>query len=113
MHIVTSFHSSAVRADQLSAIMADYIALERARTYRRLFVRRFGVLALVVAIASTALHWFSSIPLWLSVGFCLVAPVSAWVAELRCDWRLARRLEQVPEAAAHLVAPRTKVIKSS
>ena len=49
MHTVVSFHGSAVKPDQLSGIMADYLALERARTFRRLLVKRFGVLAAIFA----------------------------------------------------------------
>ena len=58
MHTVTSFHASAVQPDQLGEIMAAYLALERARIFRRLLVKRFGVLAVIVAGVSF---------LWLSV----------------------------------------------
>ena len=36
MPTITSFHSSAVEPEELSGIMADYLALERARIFRRL-----------------------------------------------------------------------------
>ena len=45
MHAVTSFHSSAVTPIRSMAVMSEYLALERARIYRRLFVTRFGLLA--------------------------------------------------------------------
>jgi len=93
---VTSFHSSAVQPDEINAIMGDYLALERARVYRRLFVTRFGLLALVVAILGAGLHWLSPFASWSSAGVCLVVPAWAWVAELQCDRRLARRLEDGP-----------------
>ncbi len=50
MHAVTSFHASAVEPGQVSAIMAEYLALERARVYRRLFVTRFALLAFVTGV---------------------------------------------------------------
>ena len=77
--------------------MKEYLALERARVYRRLFVTRFGLLAPWVAILGPGLHWLSPFAAWFSAGMCLVIPAWAWVAELRCDWRLARRLKSVAE----------------
>jgi hypothetical protein len=35
MPTITSFRSSAVESEDLSGIMADYLALERARIFRR------------------------------------------------------------------------------
>jgi hypothetical protein len=98
MQTVTSFHSSAVEPHHISAIMAEYLALERARIYRRLFVTRFGLLALFVALIGLGFHWLPRFASWLSVGLCSVAPIWAWLVELRCDWRLARRLREVPGA---------------
>ena len=39
----------AVKPDQLSGIMADYLALERTKTLGRLLTKRFGVLAAIFA----------------------------------------------------------------
>jgi hypothetical protein len=42
--------------------------------------------------------------------------VCAWITELRRDRRLARRLDEIPEGATHIVLPsvdRKKVVKSS
>jgi anti-sigma factor RsiW len=112
MHTVTSFRASDVESHQVSAIMAEYLALERARTYRRLFVTRFGLLALVVAVVGFGLHWLSAFASWSSVGLCVVAPTWAWLAELRNNRRLARSLEEIP--SGQIVVPRRKkVVKSS
>ena len=100
MHTVVSFHSSAVPREQLAAIIADYLALERARRYRRAFVAGFGLLAALILGLGTAVHERSAS--WLAAGLCLAAPAWAWSIEVRCDWRLAKRLDEVP-----------KVIKSS
>jgi uncharacterized membrane protein YcjF (UPF0283 family) len=103
MPTVTSFHSSAVGREQIGAIMAEYLALERARIYRRLLVTRFGLLALL-AIIGTGFQWLPSFASWVCVGVCVVAPIGAWLAELRCDWRLAQRLKDVPGGTTHMVA---------
>ena len=99
-HSMMSFHSSAVRQDQAGAIIGDYLALERARRHRRVFVTWFGLLAVLIVGLGTAVHERSAT--WLAAGLCLPAPAWAWAIELRRDWRLAKRLDEVP-----------KVIKSS
>ena len=99
-HSMMSFHSSAVRQDQAGAIIADYLALERARRHRRALVAWFGLLAALIAGFGTAVHERSAA--WLAAGLCLAAPVWAWTIELRRGWRFAKRLDEVP-----------KVIKSS
>ena len=94
-----SLHSSAVGREELNAIMRDHLALERARVYRRLFVRRFGLLALAVGGAGIGLHWLSPAATWFSVALCLAVPTWTWMSERKCDRRLSRRLEQVSEAS--------------
>jgi len=111
MHTVTSFRASDVESHQVRAIMAEYLALERARTYRRLFVARFGLLALVVAVVGFGFHWLSAVASWSSVGVCGVAPTWAWLVERRNNRRLARSLEEI--SSGEIVVPRKKVVKSS
>lgn len=101
MHTVTAFHASAVPRDQLSEIMAAYLALERARIFRRLLVKRFGVLAVIVA--GVSFFWLSVFAFWFCVGLCVVAPTWSWIAELGCEHRLARLLDQIPRQAVHVV----------
>ena len=72
MHTVTSFHASAVRPDQLSGIVNDYLALERARILRRLLAIRFGVLTVIVG--GVGFLWLSAFATWFSVGLCALAP---------------------------------------
>lgn len=96
MHTVTSFRASDLESHQVKAIMAEYLALERARTYRRLFVTRFGLLALVVAAVGFGFHWLSAFASWSSLGLCLVTPTWAWVAEFRNSRRLVRSLKKIP-----------------
>jgi hypothetical protein len=69
----------------------------------------------LITIVAVGLHWLSARPAGLFLGLCLAVPAWAWVVELRCDWRLSRRLDQVPERATYAAVPcsTTKVIKSS
>ena len=97
MRRVSSFHVSAVDSQQLGAVMRESLALERARVYRHLFVERFGPLALAVGVGAIGFHWLSPLAGWLAVGLCLMAPLWAWVAELRCGRRLSRHLARLEE----------------
>lgn len=106
MHTVSSFRASSVATPQIRAVVADYLAFERAQTHRRLFVARFGFLAVLVGIIGLGFHFLPPLAAWLSIGVCVVPPSCAWIAELRCDWRLARRLNELPGGATHVVVPR-------
>ena len=105
MHTVTSFHAADVQSDQLNAITADYLALERARIFRRLFVTRFCLLAVGVALIGAGFHWLPVFATWFSVGLCLTVPAGSCVVELTCNRRLARRLAGIPRGATHVLAP--------
>lgn len=101
MHTVASFHGSAVKPDELSGIMADYLALERATLFRRLLMKRFGVLAAI--FAGISFYWLSAFASWCGVGLCMAAPAWAWMIELGCERRLARRLDEVPGRTVHVI----------
>jgi hypothetical protein len=103
VEIVTSFHSSALARTDVGAVMSDYVALQRARVFRRLLVRRFGCLALVAAAAGPGFHWLSTFASWFSVGVSVATPATAWVVELRRERRLARRLRHVPGVRSEVV----------
>ena len=102
MHTVASFHTSAVQPDQLSEIMAAYLALEYARIFRRLLVKRFAVMAVIVG--GVTISWLSMFAFWFSVGLCVAVPAWAWIVELGHERRLARRLDAVPGQAMHVVS---------
>ena len=106
MHIVSSFHASRMSPAQLGTVVAEYVAFERARTHRHLFVTRFGLLAMLLGIIGLGFHWLSPWVSWLGVGVSAVPPTWAWIVELRCDWRLARALDDLPGGATHVVLPR-------
>ena len=101
---ITSFPASAVSQSELGHILADYVALDRARLFRRVLVTRFGPLAVIAAIIGTALHGPSSFLRWIPSALFLIPPVWAWFAELRLESRLSRKLEGIDDQ---------KVIKSS
>jgi hypothetical protein len=61
MHTVTSFRASAVSCDELSDSLADCLALDRVRIFRRLLVTRFALLALLAALVGTFVHGLSLI----------------------------------------------------
>lgn len=97
MGCTISFHGSAVSRDQLTDIIAHYMAVERTRVYRQLFVVRFGMLAAFVAVLG--LIWLTPGVAMVSAGLCLVPPTWAWIAEVCQERRLARRIEAT--AGAH------------
>ena len=119
MQTVTSFPTSAVSREELGAILEDYLALHRARVFRRLLVTRFGLLAIVIAILAAVTHELSLYARWFPIGLFLSPPAWAWITELRLMRRLARRLDGLtgrsrtswhsrPSLAGH-----KKVVKSS
>ena len=102
MESFTSFTSSAVHTQELNDILADYLALERVRIFRRLLVPRFGVLALVAVVAGLW-HWVSAAASSVSVLISLVPPVWVCLLEWQRGRRLARRLAEIPAAVTHEV----------
>lgn len=105
MHTVTSFHSSAVQRRELGGIIADYLALERARNLRRVLVARCGLLAVGTAAAGFGFRWLSPFASWFAVVFWVIPPIWAWGVELYRDQRLSRRLEEVPGGVTQVVEP--------
>jgi len=85
-----SFSTSSVSRDELSHILSDYLALDRARMLRRLMVMRFGLMALAAASLETLIRGFSPFVRAFSVALCLIPPAWAWVVELARERRLVR-----------------------
>jgi len=103
--MVTSFHASAVPPDQLSAIVADYLALEQARVFRRLLVIRCGLIALAIAGAGLGFSWLPRFAWMFGTGLFLAVPGAAWIVERRRSRRLAHRLENTPGRVEHVLQP--------
>ena len=103
MQTITSLHSTGLEPEQTAALIAEYLALEQARSYRRLCQTRFVILALVFGAIGFGFRWLPPFASWLSVGSCLAVPAWAWVAELRRDFRLTRALSGLPADAARVV----------
>jgi hypothetical protein len=122
MYTVTSFPADAAPRDQLRRILADYLALDRARIFRRLMVRRCSVLALLAALWGIVVTGLTPFGRWMPAGLCLTGPGYAWIIEMWLQRRLARRLAGVDGKVTHEAhsrgraitgASRKKVIKSS
>ena len=90
---VTSLPATSVSKDELKVILADYLALDRARVFRRLFVVRFGLLTTVSVLVAFIAPGLPAIARWLPPVLCLAPPTWAVVLELRLARRLARHLE--------------------
>jgi hypothetical protein len=115
MHVVTSFRSNSLSPAQAGVLIAEYLALEEARSYRRLCVTRVTWLAL--AFGAIALL-FPSLPSSASlsgIGLCLAVPAWAWLVELRRDFGLTRKLQELPPDSAQVTVceKAEKVIKKS
>ena len=103
MHTVTSFEGSALEPEEVSALIAEYLAVERARIWRRLLTTRCMLLGASVVASGLTLRWLPPLAYWITGGLCAVAPMSAWIVELRRDWRLGRHLEGIPGGATYVV----------
>jgi hypothetical protein len=96
MDTVVSFHASDVPAEQISAIVADSLALEHLRIFRRLLVVRCGLIASAIATLGAGFHLLPTFAWWFGSGMFLSAPSVAWILEIRCARRLALRLGGPP-----------------
>ena len=105
MHTVTSFHGSDVPAEQLKALITDYLALEHAKEFRRLLVTRCGLAVVAIVAVGPGLGWLPpAASVLIGAGF-LAAIGFAWLVELRLARHLASRLKEAPGAAEYLVQP--------
>ena len=110
MHTVTSFDAHMLPPEELNAIIADYLALERLRIFRRLLVTRFGILTAIVATAGWL--WLSTAATCVAAVLCLVPPLCVLGLEVTCARRLAERLERIPDQQTHVVRTPTHVVDS-
>jgi len=91
---VTALDSASASPADMREILAAYLALDRARVFRRLFVARFGLLAGVAALVALIVPGLSAAARWLPPALLLTPAVCAWALELRCARRFAVRLKQ-------------------
>ncbi|HKE85002.1 MAG TPA: hypothetical protein VKB50_14670 [Vicinamibacterales bacterium] len=101
MRGVTAIRSSAVSREQLSQILGDYLALDRARRFRRLLLKRFGLLTLGAIAIAIGITGESASVRWALVALFAAPPVLASIAELRLERRLSRRCDGIDVAARH------------
>ena len=81
-----------VEADQLNAVMADCMALEHVRVFRKLLVKRCGVIALVISISGVLLGLLHSFAYWFSMGIFVLTPAGAWIVERRQERGLRKKV---------------------
>jgi hypothetical protein len=92
---VTGLPASSMTSGELNAIAAAYLAVDRARIYRRLFLVRFGLLASASAIIAMAVPGLSAMARWFPPMLFLAPPTWACLVELRLTRRLADLLKRI------------------
>jgi hypothetical protein len=98
---VTALPASSVSKEELRIILAEYLALDRARVFRRLFVVRFGVLTTITVLVALIAPGMPVVARWLPPVLCVAPPTWAVIVELRLARRLARHLEGVNVVDTH------------
>ena len=93
MQTVISVPASTISPEELSRILSDYLALDRARIFRRLLLARFGLVAVLAALLETLFRGFSPVARLLTIGLCLFPPVWARIVEFARERRLSRRIK--------------------
>jgi hypothetical protein len=103
MQQLSALRASSLPPAELNAILGDYLALDRARIYRRLFIVRFGLLAAAATIVGVVVPTLPSFARWCPPAVCFAPPIAAWIRERRLARRLARRLQKVPGGTPDVV----------
>jgi len=109
MRTITSLRASDIQPDRLNRILTDYLALEHARVFRRLLVRRFALLAPIVGAVS--FFWLSAFAFWFGLGLCMAVPTWAWTVERDHERRLARQLAGLPAETVPTGEARTALVE--
>ena len=109
MHTVASFPAAAVSREQLNGIVANHLALEQMRIFRRLLVVRFGGLTLIALLVDALVHGLSPYARWVPIALFVLPPLWAWFSELRLERRLARRLDGVDDVSVHSLSTREQM----
>ena len=99
----TSFSAADVGRQEVTRILSDYVALDRARFWRRLLVVRFGLLAMSAALIAHVVPGLSAYGRWMPALLSLTPPAWAWIAEVRLARRLARRLHACGSVGTYTV----------
>ena len=95
--------------EQLRQVLAESIALDQLQRFRHVLLIRCGLLAAVAVVAALTTHVLSRSAWAIAVALLLAAPLGAWIAELRCGWRLSRKLD----IARRVTTTSEKVVTSS
>ena len=111
MSSFTSFNASQPARHEITGLLFDYLALDRARFWRRLFVARFGVLALTAFVATRLIPGLSGYGHWIPVLLFLTPPAWAYAAEIRLARRFSRRLDTSAGLRTYTVVMETDAVE--
>jgi hypothetical protein len=90
----TSFKASGLPQKEVGGILADYLALDRARMFRRLLVLRCGALAIAALIMGSVIDGLSAWARWVPVALFTGVPACVWIAEFVREFRFSKRLNR-------------------
>lgn len=98
-----SFAASEIDPPKLSQVLADYLAYEQARVFRRLLLKRLGIAAVIASVVAVSVGLLSRPPFWVLIGLLAAAGLHAGALELRARARITRRiadLEALPSSSS-------------
>jgi len=99
----TTFNAADLEQQDAAAVLRDNLALDRARFWRRLFVVRFGLLAVTAFAVGRVIPGLSAYGHWVPALLFLVPPAWAWLAELRLTLTLSKRLHASGSTSTYTV----------
>ena len=83
---------TSVQPEHVNAVMADCIALEQIRVFRRLLVTRCGVIAVTIGVVGLLLGLVHTFAYWFTEGVFVLAPAAAWLVERRRERDLRKKV---------------------
>jgi len=102
-----TFNTAQSGHHEITGILSDYLALDRARFWRRLLVVRFGLLAPIAFVVARLIPGLSAYGHWIPALLFLTPPAWACVAEIRLARRLSHRLDTSDDVRTYTVVMET------
>ncbi len=93
---VLSFAASEIDPATLSRILADYLAYEQARVFRRLLVKRLAIAGLLTLLTAVLVGLLSRPTVWIVLGLLAATGAHAGALELMARARIVRQLAEIP-----------------
>lgn len=92
---VLSLAASEIDPATLSGVLADYLAYEQARIFRRLLLKRLAGLAIVASAVAVWAGLAYRPPFWIVLGLLVAAGAQAEALALKARARIARQLTEI------------------